>query len=314
MDNSANFIGPAERLLFLRAMDTFSDLPAEELSLLASQANEYYASPRARLLHAGVPPASVYLVSEGVVSFRRDGHSFRRVEAPALVGTLPLLAGETQLEIVAETDVTALQIAARTYLDLLEENFGMLESTIRGLSKTVHLLQRQLEIAGQWTRPAGQPSLYRAEQLTLAQKLLVLRKTGPYARANLSALMELADRASEVRAQGGDLLWAEGDPAEWGGYIVCGAIAGRSEGGKGAFIVGAGEPIGLTETYGRLRRTYTATAVEPTVLLKEDTETLLDLLEENGAFGIEFAGFLAALVLDLSLVASRADAATLPRS
>ena len=104
-------------------------------------------------------------------------------------------------------------------------------------------------------------------------------------------LFELLDRdalrlvafAAENRVlRAGDVLFRRGDRSD-GGYVVSrGAIAldARDDGAPAAFIAGAGALIGQAALFARIARPATATAREPSTVIRISPSLMRRVLEE----------------------------------
>lgn len=300
MTVDARFIGPIERLLYLRSLPSIGELPPGELASIAHFTRERSFRKGERLLVEGEPADKVFFLVEGRVSMRRGGRALREVEAPFAVGFLPVLANDPSgVEVRAEVDTLALELGADELLDAFEDSFTLLEGGIRQLSKQLVELQRELELRGSITREEPTETPYPEQELDLVQRLVLMRKTGPYREASLDPLVEMARRATEVRHEPGDVLWREGEPSTWGMHIAHGVVRCTGDGGKRVFRMGPGSVVGYIETYAGLPRGYEAIAETRVVGLRGDTEAFFDTLEDNFELGMAFIGFLAQLLTRL---------------
>jgi CRP-like cAMP-binding protein len=296
----ARFIGPIERLLYFRTLPQMSHLAPADLSSFAHYARERTFRKGERLLREGEPTASVFFLVEGRVSMRRAGRKILSVEAPFAVGFLPVLARDPNgVEVSAEVDTLALELGADELLDAFEDSFSLLEGGVRQLSKQLVQAQRELELRGLMARDEPVDTPYPEQELDLVQRLVLMRKTGPYREASLDPLLEMARRAVEVRFEPGDRLWREGEPASWGMHIAHGVVRCTGDGGKRLFRMGPGSVVGYIETYASLPRGYDAFAETRVVGLRGDTEVFFDVLEDNLELGLAFLGFLAQLLTRL---------------
>jgi CRP-like cAMP-binding protein len=107
------------------------------------------------------------------------------------------------------------------------------------------------------------------------------------------ALRLLAFAADHRSLRAGDVLFRKGDRSD-GGYVVArGAVAldAAEDGSSPAFIAGPGALIGQTALFARLARPATATAREPSAVLRITPSLMRRVLEEfpSAAAAIEQA-------------------------
>lgn len=300
MSRDARFIGPIERLLYLRTLPTIGELPASELANIAHYTRERFFKKGATLLPEGEPATSVFFLVEGRVSMLRGGRVIRVVEAPFAVGFLPVLSRDPNgIEVRAEVDTVALELGADELFDAFEDNFSLLANGVRQMSKQLVEIQRELELAGMMQRDEPVETPYPERELDLVERLVLMRKGGPYRDASLEPLVEMAKRATEVRFEPGEKLWNIGDPSDWGMHLVHGVVRCTGDDGARVFRLGPGSVVGYIETYAALPRGYEAVTETRVVGLRGDLETFFDALEDNFELGISFVGFLASLLVRL---------------
>jgi signal transduction histidine kinase len=73
----------------LQRIETFADLPQEQLAWLAQQGNLIYLEPNQVLTRAGDPADKMFVLLEGELQFRRDGGFVGTVRAGDVTGMLP---------------------------------------------------------------------------------------------------------------------------------------------------------------------------------------------------------------------------------
>ncbi|MBB4038934.1 CRP-like cAMP-binding protein [Microvirga flocculans] len=95
--------------------------------------------------------------------------------------------------------------------------------------------------------------------------------------------LRLVAFASETRTyRAGDVLFRKGDRSD-GGYVVSrGAVAldARDDGSPAAFIAGPGSLIGQAALFARIERRATATAREPSTIIRVTPSLMRRVLEE----------------------------------
>ncbi len=310
MGRDARFIGPVERLLYLRTLPAIGLLPPPELATVAQNTRERSFGRGQRLMEEGSAADSVFFIVEGRVTARRDGRVLQRVEPPFAVGFLPVLSGDPDgMEVRAETDVLALELSAEDLFDALEDNFTLLEAAVRQFAKQLAEAQRSLEIRGLLTREEPIETPYPEGPLDLVQRLLLFRRGGPYAKASLDSVAEIARRAVEVRYEPGTRLWAEGEQATFGLQVIHGVVSCVGERGARRFRMGPGSVLGMVEANARLSRSYDAVTETRLVALRTETEVLFDVLEDSFELGLSFLRFLASVLTALYERTAEQDAA-----
>ncbi len=148
MARDARFVGPVERLLYLRSMPGFARLNAAELLTVAYETRERFFRRGRHLLEEGSTARSVYFLVEGRVSVRRKHRVLQVIEPPFTVGFLPVLAGSQSVEARAEADTLALELPADSLIDAFEDSFALLETGVRQLARQFAEIQRRLELRG----------------------------------------------------------------------------------------------------------------------------------------------------------------------
>ncbi|HMJ12523.1 MAG TPA: hypothetical protein VK524_13960, partial [Polyangiaceae bacterium] len=193
----------------------------------------------------------------------------------------------------AEEDSLTLEMSIDDLWNVTEESFDLLVALLRQLTREMAEVQRRMEVSGTLLRDEPLQTPYPERPLDLVQRLVVLRRGGPFQNASLNALAELAERAVELRLDPGTVLWREGEKSEFGLNIVHGVVRCEGDGGRRRFRMGPGSALGTLETIGQLPRSYEATTETPLVALRGNMEIVFDTLEDNAELGRAFLGFLA---------------------
>jgi CRP-like cAMP-binding protein len=300
MDRQARFIGPVERLLYLRSMGNLDDMPAEEAADLAQRVRERSFRSGSLLLREGEVVTSAFFLVEGVVALRRGGRTYRVIQAPGTVGMLAALSASPRgVEARAETDCLTLELAGDEFVDTLEDNFRLLSRMIAQFSGQIAALQRKLEARGLSIREEPKITPYPERELDLVRRLVWLRRGGPFRSVSLDAMAEIARRLIEVRCEPGDVLWKQGERSEFGLQILHGIVVCTDDSAQRSFRMGGGSVLGMLEAYAHLPRGYDAVAETRLVALRADVEALLDVFEDNFEVGLAFVSFLAGVLDNL---------------
>lgn len=123
------------------------------------------------------------------------------------------------------------------------------------------------------------------------------------------ALRLLAFAAEKRRLRQGDVLFRKGDRADAGFVVAEGELGFDMEGGKPFAIARAGDLVGRTALFVRGERPATATAREPTTVMRISIDLMKRVLEEYpgvaAAMHAEIARDLDALAGELTRVGAR---------
>jgi CRP-like cAMP-binding protein len=294
MARDARFIGPVDRLLYLRSTMNATALSADDLYAMAQHLEERFFRKGSLLLSEGNYTDRIFLLVEGTVALRRGGRTYRVITPPGTAGLLAALSrNPIGTEARAEDDCLVLEMSIDDLYNSLEDSFDFLMSLIRAFTRDTAELQRRLELSGKLIRDEPVITPYPERPLDLVQRLVIIGRGGPFQNASLNALAEVAEKAAEVRLEAGTTLWREGDFSEYGINIVHGIVRCTGDDGRREFRMGPGSVIGTLETLGQLPRGYTAVAESRVVALRPNIEVLLDTLEDNVKLGRSFLAFLA---------------------
>ena len=294
---------PLDRLIMLRTLPNLSVVAGRGLTFIAARASENHYDTGELLFRPDEPVTSVHFIAEGKVRVEQEGLHLVDVEAPFGVGFLPILSSSDvgQTTSALEPTVT-LAITREDLFEIIEDDPTFMENGIRQLAKQFSELQTELEIAGHVTRSEPEETPYPINELDLVERL-DLMLGGPFANVNLEPMVQLARGAEEVRVEAGEVLWEEGDESTCGLHIVHGVVACESATRK--FRMGPRSVLGISESHGRIPRSYRAVAETRVVALRSRTEGFFDVLEDNFALASEYLNFMSTITMDLTLKRAR---------
>ncbi len=130
-----------ERADFLRGVDIFSDVRAEDLAKIAAIAQEREYATGATLFSEGDPGSEMFLILSGEVEASRRGDRAFTVKRGDTVGTLTLIDERPrELTVRAVGKVRVLVIARDDFFDLMKDHFNLAEGMFVHLAR---LLRRQ---------------------------------------------------------------------------------------------------------------------------------------------------------------------------
>lgn len=301
MRETTLFVGPLDRLLYLRSLPALDRLASSQLAAIAQYAREEFFAKGSALLSSEAPVEAFYTVVQGRVAAARAG--IRQPEAgPAeSVGLLDLLArAETGLDAWAEADTLALRIEWDDHVELCERNFPILLHYLGYLSaRTIEELQRAP--AGWQLGDAATAAPAVAHRLDAVERVLALARCAVLPSTAVEAMGELSRHLDEVRIGEGERLWVRGDPADHVLLLVTGRV--RCETAAPGRWLGAvpGAALGLHETLTAAPRWYDAIAERPVAALRMGLEPFLDIMEDHFDLAIDFTSILARDLLGLTV-------------
>lgn len=303
---TARFVGPLERLIYLKSLPNFGDLSSTSLAAIAEHVQERFYREGDRLILSDRAVGAVYFIVEGQASVTFRGRHVTRVRPPNGVGFLGLMAGLSGgVEAVADVDTLALELSAEVLWDLLEDNFQLAYGGIRQLSRQLRALRQRLPSRLKDDLPKSSAPL-PDRPLDLVERLLVMRQSTVFRGCNLDALAEISRRMCEVRAEPEAVLWERGEPARFGVTIVRGIVRCEEEAGH-EWRAGDGFGLGYLDAMSDLPRAYRAVAETPLLGLRGENEVFVDVLEESPGMVKDMLGFLSRSLLELYTTEAEQD-------
>lgn len=302
MSASMTFVGPVERVLFLRTVAVFRSLPPEILAAVARHTEELFLPNGSAVISREAGSDRVLLVVEGGLGAESADGRRARIGPGGTIGLLARLA-RTSCPVTAwaEADTLALEVDWTAHLDVCEEHFPVLLEYLRVLAE--ELLSYggpgpSDADAGSQPRVALPRPVSSGAGLDRVQRALWLGITPTFRRANRDALFELAGHVTEARWTDGSALWEAGDPADHFVLITEGRVSGGGhDGGAGS---AAATLLGLEESLAGLHRSREVRAVGPVRGLRIGTESFVDILEDHFDAALGIAAELATRLLPLT--------------
>lgn len=300
MAANAFFVGPLDRVLFLRTIPIFEGLRPAHLAAIAQHARERVWPVGALLQTPDQAAETVYLVVEGEVELSHADGVTQRIGPGQTVGVLELLSrSQTALTARTTRDTVALEFDWDAQFDICEQHFPVLAQyirylagrTIEGLGRDPRALEAEAEAAELVPLPAERP-------LNLVERILVLYGSQEFSRRSPDALAELAHHVAEVRYGAGEKIWDAGAHADHFVLLAAGTVECRLPDG-GALPIRAGTTIGLYEMLARAPRWYVARAAGEVVGLRIDFDPFLDILEDHFDLALDVLSLLARNLLEL---------------
>ncbi len=288
----------ARRILDLRSLPIFRDAPAPVVNGAATLLRDITFSTNECIQARDMPVDRVLFLQRGTVQVAQPEKKDLVIEPPAQLGLYYALAGApARVSVTARTEVRALALESRDMLDLFEDQFSLLRSTLRetarvALKETRARLSIPFEFARtHWKQPTTEP------KLDLVDRLFFLREMLPFPGASIDALASVARQMQSKRVKAGEVIWSQGEPALDMFLIASGEVEAKSE--TETLVHSAGGPLGGLEVFAQAPRWYDLTAKTDVLLLTTSNEAFLDMIEEHTEMGSELIASLARTVLTL---------------
>ena len=137
-------ISTIERVLFLKAIDFFSEIPSELLVSVARLAVEVRFEAGEQLMSQGDDGDCLFLVVEGRVSVVFKGRKVAQLGPKQCAGEMSLLDGEPRsASVVADEPTLCLRVDREPFYELLAEHPELARGLIGVLSQRVRAMLRE---------------------------------------------------------------------------------------------------------------------------------------------------------------------------
>lgn len=133
-------ISTVEKILFLKSIDLFSQIPGEDLSQIAQITDEVQFEEGDEVFREGEPGDSLYLVIEGKIRIHRGGNEVATLGARQVFGEMALLDSDARSATAgAISVVTCLRISSDDFNEILAEKGEIAIGIIRVLSRRLRM-------------------------------------------------------------------------------------------------------------------------------------------------------------------------------
>lgn len=127
-----------EKVVFLQNVDVFSEVPSEQLTYLASIAEEIDCLKGDILFKENDPADALYLVLDGKVGLERDGKEVKQAGTQNAFGTWALFDDESRVvTATVKENARLLKIDRGEFVDLLADNVQVTQGVLKTLVKRV---------------------------------------------------------------------------------------------------------------------------------------------------------------------------------
>jgi CRP-like cAMP-binding protein len=305
--SGVNLVSPFDRIVYLKTLPQLGRLDSQQVSRLAHEAEEVTFERGDALFSPEMESRAFHIITSGTVAVRREGGGEYQVGPGDAIGLVAMLAGRCNLSAVAATGVVALRFTLPRVLELLEEDFDLLQNSIRNLAR-VHMALLERVIAGSHRAPWKEGLEIPDDRgLDLLERLILIRQGGLFRTVGLEAAVMMATSMREERWPAGTALWEIGDPGGAMFMIVAGEVEATLENGD-RFEAGLGYPLGNIESLAQRPRWYRPVARTDLVALRADHETFFDVMEDDFEVAEAFLQAMAlGIVNSLDMLASRGE-------
>jgi CRP-like cAMP-binding protein len=277
------------RMLTLRQFPLFAKAELDELATMAENLRPAHFAAGSLIAPANALVPTVQLIVHGQIA-SKSGHTWHARE---VFGALEVAAGRTlTAAAVAATDTDTLELPATDFSDVLEDNFGVMQSALHELAS------RLLASAPPPARPV--PIASSEGPLGLVERLILLRQQLPFTAARLQPLAMLAQASEELRYSKGEIVATAGEPATAGLVLIEGTLQARRDDGVVHTLV-RGQHFGFVETIAGANHSYTLEATSPLRVLASPGRAILDVLEDHTDVGLTMVTAFASALLDTHL-------------
>ncbi len=289
------FGGPMDRVLLLRTMPMFEGLGPVQLAAIAQHANERFVARGTNVYLEPGSKRSVLLIVEGELETAGSELPKRFTKGNA-VGFVEVLAGtNASLKLEASMDTMLLEFDWDAQTDVCEEHFAVVMSYLEFLASRLVENTRTLAAAAHGPVPLIESQSF-GNSLDFNERLLLLSRSGAFSTRCLDALSELAYQSEELRLNEGEKIWSEGQAANSLILVASGALRLDDTSG-GSAIYRAGTAAGMAESLSRYSRRFSATSITPSVALRIQVESFMDILEDHFDLSLDVMSTLARRLL-----------------
>lgn len=129
-------ISTIEKVLFLKSVDLFHQLPGEDLVRIAQIAEEIEIAPSEIFITEGEVGDSMYLIIDGRVEVKKGEQRIAELGERECVGEMAILDSEPRsASVQAGEYVRALRIEREDFYDLMSERIEIAHGIIKVLSR-----------------------------------------------------------------------------------------------------------------------------------------------------------------------------------
>ena len=129
-------LSTVERVVFLKGVQLFTEIPGSELARVAQVAEELELPPDVEVMREGDLGDSLYLVLEGRVTVYKGGREVARLGPRECVGELALLDSEPRSATVRTAEPTRmLKLEREAFYELMNDHLEITRGIMRVLTR-----------------------------------------------------------------------------------------------------------------------------------------------------------------------------------
>ncbi len=271
-------------MLLLASLAWFRNAPRERLVLLAHHARERNVKKGTVLYEPGVASNVMWIIVDGQVRIERNGRRVATAVSGWGIGALEVMANrEPSSRAIAEKPTYALCIPTHVLHDLMDDHFefglGALRNFARGLLEMTDKLPFDRDFSAGEDPPdweVGEPPFDFVQRLALVRRGELIRD------ASFESVARIARSLTTTTYAPGEIVWRRGEPSGRVMTVVSGAITAIPAHDRWRAKSGPFGTFGALPSFAGLPTYLEVTAVEPTVIMSNETESLIDVLEDDG--------------------------------
>lgn len=137
-------ISTVEKVLFLKGVDLFKNIPGEELSHIAQITDELECAPNQTVFNEGEQGDAMYLIVDGKVKVHSGEHVFAELGHNQCFGEMSILDAEPRsASITALTDLILLKIQREDFTEILAEKPEISQGIMKVLTRRLREANRK---------------------------------------------------------------------------------------------------------------------------------------------------------------------------
>jgi len=287
------FADLTERIIYLRSIPVAAVLSPAVTKIIASHLRDAVFEAGSYVMREGQPIDALQFITSGRLSLVRNGVAIGSLAPPQTLGFLGILSnGEGTYDALADERTTMLTLDAEAMMELHEDHFELLRSTVHYLCErlTAEIMEMPPEeLSG---RLQGEGLYVPPHELDLVERMVMLRKFRAFRNANMSSIAGLARAVTEVRVEAGARIWEDGSAAESTFFLVRGRAKCVASDGR-AWTASPTAALGGIEAVAGRPRWYALEADTPMIGLVIPVSAFEDALEDDFDLGREFMANIA---------------------
>jgi CRP/FNR family cyclic AMP-dependent transcriptional regulator len=137
-------ISTVEKVLFLKGVDLFKNIPGEDLSHIAQITDEVECASQQTIFREGDQGDAMYLIVDGKVKVHSGEHVFAELGTNQCFGEMSILDAEPRsASITALTDLILLKIQREDFTEILAEKPEISQGIIKVLTRRLREANRR---------------------------------------------------------------------------------------------------------------------------------------------------------------------------